>query len=56
LVNEEGVIQLIEYIKSLSPAPGTGSAPVNVPTPAGEFKQLPPGMELPSGNSVPQKR
>jgi cytochrome c oxidase subunit 2 len=57
LVNEEGVVELIEYIKSLSPAPGTGAASVNVPTPAGEYKQLPPGMEQPAiGNSVPQKR
>ncbi len=31
LVTEEGVVQLVEYIKSLSPAPGTGAAPVNVP-------------------------
>ena len=57
LVNEEGVVQLLEYIKSLSPAPGTGAAPVNISTPAGEFKQLPPGVNQPGGTpSVPQKR
>ena len=32
LVTEEGVVQLIEYIKSLSPKPGTGAAPVNIST------------------------
>ncbi len=57
LVNEEGVVQLLEYIKSLSSAPGRGAAPVNLPTPSGEFRELPPGMAQPSiGNSVPQKR
>ena len=57
LINEEGIVQLIEYIKSLSPPPGTGAAPVNIPTPAGEFRQLPAGMEQPStGNTAPQKR
>jgi cytochrome c oxidase subunit II len=57
LVNEEGVVQLIEYIKSLSPMPGTGAAPVNISTPAGEFQQLPQVMAPPSpGNTVPNKR
>ena len=57
LVNEEGVVQLIEYIKSLSPKPGTGAAPVNISTPAGEFKPIPQGVAQPSpGNSVPKGR
>jgi cytochrome c oxidase subunit 2 len=57
LVNEEGVVQLIEYIKSLSPMPGTGAAPVNISTPAGEFKPIPQGVAQPApGNSVPKGR
>jgi cytochrome c oxidase subunit 2 len=57
LVNEEGVVQLIEYIKSLSPMPGTGAAPVNISTPAGEFKPIPQGVAQPvPGNSVPKGR
>jgi cytochrome c oxidase subunit 2 len=57
LVNEEGVVQLIEYIKSLSPMPGTGAAPVNISTPAGEFKPIPQGAAQPApGNSVPKGR
>jgi cytochrome c oxidase subunit 2 len=57
LINEEGVVQLIEYIKSLSPKPGTGAAPVNISTPAGEFKPIPQGVAQPApGNSVPKGR
>ena len=57
LINEEGVVQLIEYIKSLSPMPGTGAAPVNISTPAGEFKPIPQGVAQPApGNSVPKGR
>ncbi|MGA3235121.1 MAG: cytochrome c oxidase subunit II [Bryobacteraceae bacterium] len=57
LVNEEGVVQLIEYIKSLSPKPGTGPAPVNISTPAGEFKPIPQGAAQPApGTSVPRGR
>src|SRR5580658_1442610 len=57
LVTEEGVVQLIEYIKSLSAKPGTGPAPVNISTPDGEFKQIPQVLAPPSpGNSVPKGR
>jgi cytochrome c oxidase subunit II len=57
LINEEGVVQLIEYIKSLSSMPGTGAAPVNISTPAGEFKPIPQGVAQPAqGNSVPKGR
>jgi cytochrome c oxidase subunit 2 len=56
LVTEEGVVQLIEYIKSLSAKPGTGAAPVNISTPDGEFKPVPQGMGSPSsGNTVPKR-
>jgi hypothetical protein len=57
LVTEEGVVQLMEYIKSLSPKPGTGPAPVNVSTPAGEFQPIPQGAAPPvPGNTVPKGR
>jgi cytochrome c oxidase subunit 2 len=57
LINEEGLVQVIEYIKSLSSKPGTGPAPVNVPTPAGEFKEIPANVAQPSiGNSLPKNR
>jgi cytochrome c oxidase subunit II len=57
LVNEEGVVQLIEYIKSLSRPPGMGPAPVNIPTPPGEFRQVtPPGASQPQNvTTTPQK-
>jgi cytochrome c oxidase subunit II len=57
LVNEEGVVQLIEYIKSLSRPPGMGPAPVNVPTPPGEFRQVtPPGASQPQGVATTPQR
>jgi cytochrome c oxidase subunit II len=57
LVTEEGVVQLIEYIKSLSPKPGTGPAPVNISTPDGEFKSVPQVVAPPSsGSTVPKNR
>jgi cytochrome c oxidase subunit II len=56
LITEEGVVQLIEYIKSLSAKPGTGAAPVNISTPAGEFTPIPQVMGSPSsGNTVPKR-
>ena len=57
LVTEEGVVQLIEYIKSLSPKPGTGPAPANISTPDGEFKSVPQVVAPPSsGSTVPKNR
>jgi hypothetical protein len=56
LVNEEGVVQLLEYIKSLSPAPGTGPAPVNIPTPSINFQPVPQGTAAPAPLKAAPKR
>jgi len=57
LVTEEGVVQLIEYIKSLSAKPGTGPAPVNISTPDGEFKEVPQGSAPPAaGKALPKNQ
>jgi cytochrome c oxidase subunit II len=60
LVNEEGVIQLVEYIKSLTPTPGGGPPPTSVPTPAGGMGNLPgfqaQPTQLPGANPVPRAR
>ena len=33
LVSEEGLLQLVAYVKSLSPGPASGAAPASAPAP-----------------------
>ncbi len=56
LINEEGVVQLLEYVKSLSSAPGTTPATVNVPTPSINYNPAPEGKAAPAPPKSAPKR
>ena len=53
LVNEEGVLQLIEYIKSLTPAPGRGAGAAGTPAAA---RKTGTAAAQPAPGSVPSNR